>query len=178
MRVVKAEVLTSSSDDDLCRVKLKSAGLWDESPLIQSVAGVPLIKGNLVYVDITQPESPLILGPASDKKTTHVTNLKGSVLFESKRDNNWVIAYVDGNKLNIADSGGVSIEINNGRVKIEANSVEFNGGSNGGIVNVSAVKGILKAASAATPASTEPGFLAFKTSLSSILDVEDKRVKH
>lgn len=61
--IIRAEVLTSSQDDDLRRVKVKSEGIYDESPLIESVNGLFLRPGEIVYVDVSDGyEAPFIIG--------------------------------------------------------------------------------------------------------------------
>lgn len=61
--IIRAEVTTNSWDDDLRRVKIKCPGIYDESPLIESVNGLYLRKGEFVYVDISAGyEAPFIIG--------------------------------------------------------------------------------------------------------------------
>lgn len=61
--IIRAEVLTSSQDDDLRRVKVRAEGIYDESPLIESVNGLFLRPGEIVYVDVSDGyEAPFIIG--------------------------------------------------------------------------------------------------------------------
>lgn len=62
-KIIRAQVLTASEDSSDRRVKLKADGIWDESPLIDSINGLFLRKGEWVFVDVSDGyESPLILG--------------------------------------------------------------------------------------------------------------------
>lgn len=61
--IIRAEVLTSSQDDDLRRVKIRAEGIYDESPLVESVNGLFLRPGEIVYVDVSDGyEAPFIIG--------------------------------------------------------------------------------------------------------------------
>lgn len=61
--IIKAKVLTCSHDDPYRRVKLQSPETWStESPLIESVNGLYLRVGEMVFVDVTNEMSPLIIG--------------------------------------------------------------------------------------------------------------------
>lgn len=84
-RIVRAEVLTDSSSDSFNRVKLKSPGIWNESQLIESVNGIFLRKGEIVFVSLEDNfQSPLIIGRAcnwlnAEELTSLVNNLIDSI---------------------------------------------------------------------------------------------------
>ena len=119
-RLIKAEVITNSSDDKYSRVKLKSEGIWNESNLVESVNSIPLIKGDIVYVDVTNGfEAPLILGKSETDQSKHSKSVDGSVLFESSNGTDWTVCFVKNDTLEIQNSGGIKITINKSGVNIE-----------------------------------------------------------
>lgn len=124
--VIRAIVTSNSSEDDYNRVTVKSEGIWDEklgSPLIESVGGLPLIKDDVVYVDVSEGyEHPLILGRSHDKSGKHSKKPNGSILFDSSDGSNWSICFVKNNKFEFYNSDNVSIVL-------EANKLEFSNDS-------------------------------------------------
>lgn len=61
--IIRAEVTTNSWEDELRRVKIKSEGIYEDSPLIETVNGLYLRKGEKVYVDVSDGfEAPFIIG--------------------------------------------------------------------------------------------------------------------
>lgn len=124
--VIRAIVTSNSSEDDYNRVTVKCEGIWDEkqgSPLIESVGGLPLIKDDVVYVDLTEGyEHPLILGRSHDKSGKHSKTPNGSILFDSSDGSNWTICFVKNNKFEFYNSDNVS-------VVLEANKLEFSNDS-------------------------------------------------
>lgn len=119
MSVIRAKVLTNSSEDANARVKLECPGIFNESPLIESVGGIPLKKGDIVYVDITEGlTSSLILGRSFDKSTKFHKQIQGSILFESSDSNMWTICYVKNDKFFLENSSGFKISVEGSSVQI------------------------------------------------------------
>lgn len=124
--IVRAKVITNSSDDEFARVKISCPTLWDESPLVESVDGIPLKKDDIVFVDVSQGyDQPLILGRAMSSLATPSKNGNGSILFESSNGKEFTIAFVKNNILNIYSSDNVEITIDKGKVIVKAPSVEI-----------------------------------------------------
>lgn len=123
-KVIKATVDSNSSDDTYCRVKLISPGIWQETGLISSIGGIPLKKGDSVYVDVSEGyENPMILGRASDKTNKfHNTPEKGgSILFESSNGTKWTVGHVKNDILNIVTSEGLTLKLNGSIISIKNN---------------------------------------------------------
>lgn len=133
--IIRAIVLTNSSDDSDCRVKLSSPLTWNESPLCRSVNGLSLNKGDYVYVDITEGiENPLIIGKCICGASPYSHKPNGSVIWDSNDGSSWSIAFVKGNKLELYNSSGFtakmdgkSIDINGGNITIKGGSVTCDG---------------------------------------------------
>lgn len=137
--IIRAKVLTSSSEDSFSRVKLQSPDIWEESYLVSSVGAIPLVKGDTVYVDITEGvENPIILGRAHDSSSEHSASFDGSLLFDSSNGSQWTVAYVKNDKLVIENSSGSKIEVT-------GDSITINGGQNKGLVNVESVRSLVEA---------------------------------
>lgn len=130
-RIIRAKVLTNSSDDKYSRVKLKTEGLWEESELVESVNMIPLSKGDIVFVDVTAGfESPLILGRAANKDYKPAeSSVEGEILYQSSNGSDYTIASVKNNNLEIRNSNGVKISVNKGNVTISGASVSIENGS-------------------------------------------------
>jgi len=131
-KVIKATVTSNSTEDSYCRVKLSSYGIWKETGLVSSVGGIPLKKGDIVYVEVSEGyENPMILGRSMDKRNQFKGTIPigGSLLFESCTGDAWTIANVKDNILNIVNSDGSKFVIDKG-------TILFNGGENGGLINI------------------------------------------
>ena len=130
-KIIRAVVLTNSSDDAYSRVKLTCEGIWNETPLVESVGAIPLKKDDVVFVDISDGfENPIILGRSQgDLNSFHKDLEGGSLLFESSNGNDWTIGFVKVNKLEIVNSSEVSIVI-------EGDTITINGGKLGGLINI------------------------------------------
>lgn len=138
-KVIKAKVETHSSADAYCRVKLSATGIWQMTGLVSSQGGIPLKKGDSVYVDVSEGyESPFIIGRAIDDVNQFRQDIPdgGSVIFESSNDRDWTIAYVKNNILKVVNSNNVSLEINGQNVMMDATLFKFNGGNKGGLINI------------------------------------------
>ena len=123
--IVQAEVTTNSSEDKQMRVKIKSEGIWSDTPLIPSVGGLPLNKGNIVYVycEGNDFSNPIIVGRAMNKSVTYKKSDNGSILWESVDGSNWSICYVMGSTIKISTSMGLEIKVDGGSVDIDAQSL-------------------------------------------------------
>lgn len=138
-KLLRAVVLTNSSEDTCARVKVRCPGVWDTSPLMESVGGIPLHTDDHVYVDVSDGyENPIIIGRSYDSSASHSTTVEGSILFDSSDGNTWTVGYVKNGKLTIVNSSNTSIIIDNGNISI-------NGGANGGLVNVDAIRNLVQA---------------------------------
>lgn len=129
-RIIRAKVLTNSSDDKYSRVKIQTEGLWEESELVESVNMIPLSKGDIVFVDVTAGfESPLILGKAANKDYKPAESVEGEILYQSSNGSDYTIAFVKNDNLEIHNSSGVKISVNKGNVTISGASVSIEKGS-------------------------------------------------
>lgn len=126
--VVRAKVLTNSSEDSYARVKLTLEGIWTETVLIESVGGIPLKKDDIVFVDITDVNNPLIIGRASSTLNKPSTSIDGSLLFESSDGTNWTVGFVKNNKIEIVNSNGQSVTIDGPSIELKGN-ITIKGGS-------------------------------------------------
>lgn len=182
-QIIKAIVQTSSSDDNYARVKLQADGIWDLSPLVMSIGQIPLVKGESVFVDVSDGfENPIILGRCSDSTTKKFKSTNGSILFQSGSDASWVVGFVKNNKLEVHTSSNVSLVIDGSKVTVDAMEVEFNGGNNGGLINIQSLvkmfnqhthsfEGVVELA--ACEGITNPPSFQISRSL-----IEDTKVKH
>ena len=142
--IVKALVVKGSDMDPegLGRVVLHSVGLWVESLWTPVVGNVPIPTGATVFVDISCGEdSPLVLGRSRDQSWQCSTDVNGfSVLWESvsDADGSWSVGYVLGSTFHLATSYGMALSVSGGVVTVHS-------GDNGGIVNVSALRGFITA---------------------------------
>lgn len=128
--IIRAIVLTNSSDDYDFRVKLSAPLTWDESPLCRSVGGLALNKGDYVYVDISNGiDNPLILGRCICKSSKYSREANGNILWDSSDGNSWSIAFVKGKDLEIYNSSGLSAVINGSTVDIKGGNITISGGS-------------------------------------------------
>ena len=130
VQVIRAKVLTNSSEDSLHRVKLQADGVWEESDLVLSVNAIPLVEGDTVYVDVSEFDNPLILGKASMTTESLAHDGQGSVLFQSSDGSKYSIAFVKNNSLAFYNSEGVEItvegdtvHISSPKLKVEGNAV-------------------------------------------------------
>lgn len=179
--IIKAKVLTNSADDNYARVKLSADGAWQESPLVVSVNSIPLVKGDSVFVDVTEGyENPIILGRFQDDDCKKLKSTNGSILFQSGSDASWVTAFVKAGKLEIHNSSNTS-------VVIDGTSITINGGNNGGVLNISAFTAMLNALKVySTAMSSFTGVLEplgapaqiLNSALEAIVNTEDLKVKH
>ena len=126
--VVRAVVTTNSCDDELCMVKVKAPLLWDESPLMPSVNGIPLKKDDIVFVDISDGvDNCYIIGRSFDNQGSYAKDVNGSLLFESSDGSNWTIAFVKNDSLEIYNSKSSSVTVKGDEVVVDAKSVKFKG---------------------------------------------------
>lgn len=129
-KVIKAIVDSNSSSDPYSRVKLKSTGVWESTGLVNSLNGIPLKKGDCVYVDVSQGyENPFIIGRSMTKDNNFHTKVEGSLIFESSDGKNWTICYVKNNTFVIQNSNEVTLEILEG-------TIIMNKGKNGGLIKI------------------------------------------
>ena len=126
MSIIRAKVLTPSSEDKFARVKIKSEGLWEESTLIESLSAVPLIKDDIVHVYVDNDlMSPLVLGRALTSAKNLPETPEGSILFCSadKDETNLSICFVKNNKFTLVTKAGskkAKTVIDGGKITIEA----------------------------------------------------------
>ena len=110
MKLIKATVLTNSSEDIYGRVKVKNS-VWESNCLVGVLNNLTLNEGDTVYVDVSEGfESPFVIGFANDD--TKATPDNFSRLFMSKSQDGESSCYV---------KGGL---------------IQFNGGSNGGLIKI------------------------------------------
>ena len=70
--IVKAKVVTNSSEDSKGRVKIEAAGIWENSKEVGDLYpvcnAIPLNEGDVVYVYLFDGDysNPLVLGKARD----------------------------------------------------------------------------------------------------------------
>lgn len=126
-------VETNSADDVYKRVKLSHPNFWSElSPLIPSLNGVALSKGDQVLVDLTEMASPLILGRIFTKPQLDNNELQGmsvgipeGLLFKFQNDNNWVMASGSPDEFVLETSKGLVLTFNQTsippQIKLSAN---------------------------------------------------------
>lgn len=121
---VLAEVLTDSLDDKFFRVKLKSENVWVESPLICSVNAIPLKKGDLVIVDVSQGyDAPIIIG----KHCASPSNFgNAQIVAESQSKKDWSVIAMSSKTVTIKSSTGMTVEI--------GDTIKINGGKLGPLV--------------------------------------------
>lgn len=120
-RVVRAVVITSSSEDVYARVKLKAIGIWEESPLVESVNMIPLSKGDVVFVDVSNGfNNPLIIGRAASKLFKPKHNGNGSVLFQSSNGNDYTVCFTKDDTIELYNSKGLEITIKGNAISISA----------------------------------------------------------
>lgn len=144
--IVKAKVTqgSASDPDGLGRVLLQAAGLWQESLLTPVVGGVPLNVGDIVFVDLRAgDDSPLVLGRCRDGMWATNGSEVGdsfSVLWESVSADGgtWSVAYVEGETFTFENSSGFVF-------RSIGDCISLHDGSNGGLVNVSAVRSLAEA---------------------------------
>lgn len=128
MFIIRAKVLTDSSEDQFARVKLYSEGVWEESPLIESINAIPLKVGDFVFVQMEDDSrQPLILGRAQGSYQHYSTATNGSVLFDSSNGSKWTVAYVRNNQLVIETSDGSKIEVDNGNIQVKVGTLTVTG---------------------------------------------------
>lgn len=136
--IVRATVVTNSSDDASARVKVKSPLLWDESPLMPSVNGIPLKKGDIVFVDVTDGvDNSYIVGRSFDATMSYSRSVNGSLLFESSNGADWTIAFVKNDALEIYNSRNSAITVKGSEIVVNASSVRIEGNlSHSGSLNL------------------------------------------
>ena len=180
--IIRAKVTTNSSEDEFARVKVEVPGQINEFGPIESVNGIPLKKGDTVYLDVSNGyECALILGKAVDKTVKNNGDPKGSILFESSNGNDWVTAYVKDNIFCIETS-------DNNKIEISTNGIIFNGGSNGGVINIQSLINAFNnhthsltgvtGTSSAGPVTITSGNTGSTNSPLSPKDIEDDKLKH
>lgn len=176
--IVKAEVIKGSDSDPegLGRVTLRSSGLWVESLWTPVVGAVPLPAGATVFVDISCGEdSPLVLGRSRDGSWSCSTDVSDfSVLWESvnSQDGSWSVCYVLGGELRLATSSGEVLSVSGGSVTVHS-------GSNGGMVNISALHGFIDAVHRDLLAAMSGSQVtAWLSSPSGLAALEDKTFQH
>lgn len=134
--IVRATVISNSSDDNLNRVKVKCPLLWDESPLMPSVNGIPLKKNDIVFVDISDGvDNSYIIGRSFDNQGSYAKQVNGSLLFESSNGSDWTIAFVKNDKLEIYNSKGSKIVVSGESIEIDAQSITLGGNSSKTTIN-------------------------------------------
>lgn len=127
--IIRAKVTTNSSDDSQARVKIMCEELLNETPLLESVGGMSLKKGDIVFVDVSNGyDAPLIIGRSFDKATSYSKQVNGSVLFESSNGSSWTIAFVKNNDLEIYNSDKSSIVVKGSKIIINSETVVVSGG--------------------------------------------------
>lgn len=128
--IVRAKVLSNSSEDKYCRVRLQSAGIWDESELVESIGGISLKEGDYVFVDVSSGyENPLIIGRALQVTNYFHREVNGSVLFESSDGDRFTLAFVKNNKLEIYNSENVGIIVDGSGIVIKSADIKLSGGT-------------------------------------------------
>lgn len=120
-RIIRAYVLTSSSADEYARVKLKSPGVWDESPLVESVNMIPLSKGDVVFVDVSSGFNyPLIIGRAANSKYEAKHKGNGSILFQSSEGSDYTVCFAKNDQIELYNSKGLELTIKGNAISITA----------------------------------------------------------
>lgn len=137
--IVKAKVVTNSSEDSKGRVKIEAAGIWENSKEVGDLYPVcnatPLNEGDVVYVYLFDGDysNPLVLGKARDNNFDPSISVPSSfsVLWDSvsKDGSYWSIAYTEGEELYIENSKGMVMAVSGG-------DIMFHDGANGGMVNI------------------------------------------
>lgn len=123
-RIIRAKVASNSAEDKYARVSIECEGIWKETPLVESVGGIPLKKGDLVFVDVSDGyENPLIIGRAMGTQNSYGKPVNGSILFESSNGTSFTIAFVKNNKLEIYNSDSVEVVIDGGKVILKADKI-------------------------------------------------------
>lgn len=123
-RIIRAEVISNSCDDQYSRVTLRCNDIWEETPLVESINGIPLKIGDIVYVDISDGvNNPIILGRALGAKNKFNKDSGGNILYESSNGQSFTVAYVKNSKLEVYNSEGVEVVINGSDISIKTNSV-------------------------------------------------------
>lgn len=149
--IIKAKVVTNSSEDSKGRVKIEASGVWEnskESGDLYPVCGAtPLNSGDVVYVYVFDNDfsNPLILGKARDNNFDPSLSIPSSfsVLWDSvsKDGKSWSVAYTEGGEFYLENNKGLVLSVSGG-------DIMFHDGNNGGIVNIqylnSMVQAILK----------------------------------
>lgn len=126
-RIIRAKVNSNSCEDTDARVKLICPDIWDDvpdAPLIESVGGIPLKKDDIVYVDVSDGfENPIIIGRAMGSLNTYGKELNGSLLFESSDGENFTIAFVKCNKLEMYNSDGIAVTLDALNIHVKSDKV-------------------------------------------------------
>ncbi len=139
LTIVKAKVVTNSSEDSKGRVKIEAAGIWENSKEVGDLYpvcnAIPLNEGDVVYVYLFDGDysNPLVLGKARDNNFDPSISVPSSfsVLWDSvsKDGSYWSIAYTEGEELYIENSKGMVMAVSGG-------DIMFHDGANGGMVNI------------------------------------------
>lgn len=126
-RIIRAKAISNSCEDIDARVKLICPDIWDDvpdAPLIESVGGIPLKKDDIVYVDVSDGfENPIIIGRAMGSLNTYGKELNGSLLFESSDGENFTIAFVKCNKLEMYNSDGIEVKVDVLNIHVKSDKV-------------------------------------------------------
>lgn len=118
-KYVVGTVLTSCEDNKYRMVKVKSEGIWTESPLLLSVNQIYLSKDDRVLIDIE--ESPIIVGKIFDDLQLAVSQQgDGTILFESKNESDYIQSRISKEKVVIKTSKGVEVSITLENVDVKA----------------------------------------------------------
>lgn len=125
-RIIRAIVETNSCEDENARVKISCEGIWEDTPLIESVGGIPLKKGDIVFVDISGGfENPLIIGRAMGVMNSYGKDVNGSLLWESSDGSKFTIAFVKNNKLEVYNSDNVEVIVDGNSISIKSSDVSI-----------------------------------------------------
>lgn len=128
-RIIRATVFTNSCEDPNARVQLRCPGIWEDSsgtPLIESVGGLSLKKGDIVFVDVSDGfENPLIIGRAMGSLNSYGKELNGTILWESSDGSHFTVAFVKCNKLEIYNSDGVAVVADAAAVSVKSSTLSL-----------------------------------------------------
>ena len=172
MALVKAYVRSNSSEDRFGRVVIESPGIWEPSPLVCVLGGVPLNVGDIVYVDVSCGyENPMVLGRARDNNfDTHAGKPDFQVLWESVSGDGWTVAYVRGDEFWVENSGGTTVQV-------VGDTININGGDNRGLLNIAQFESFIRAV-AQDLVVAQSGTNVSQWMAEEMPKMEDKRVNH
>lgn len=122
--IIKAKVLTESSEDAFGRVRVTSPRIWLESELLDVFNQIPLNVDDIVYV-FTEDDfsTALVLGKCRDNNfKTNSKNQDWVVIYESVKEDKWTVISGIGEQLLIENSQGLSM-------LMDGEKIQFNEGS-------------------------------------------------